>query len=89
MTAGQPVSASGTFDAATAQAVSAFQAAHGIAPSGQIDQLTWTALLKLAPAPVAWTSRARAAGASDRRNGPRSAHLHAKRYEIPPGPPTG
>ena len=32
MTAGQPVSASGTFDAATAQAVSAFQAAHGDRP---------------------------------------------------------
>ena len=70
MTAGQPVSASGTFDAATAQAVSAFQAAHGIAPSGQIDQLTWTALLKLAPAPVAWTSKARAAGASDQAQRP-------------------
>jgi Putative peptidoglycan binding domain len=89
MTAGQPVTASGTFDAATAQAVTAFQTAHGIAPSGQLDQLTWTELLKLAPAAVAWTSKARAAGVSDRRNGPRSAHLHAKRYEIPPQPPAG
>jgi hypothetical protein len=89
MTAGQPVTASGTFDAGTAQAVAAFQTAHGIAPSGQIDQLTWTALLQLAPAPVAWTSKARAAGNSDGRNGPRSAHLPAKRYEIPPQPPAG
>ena len=85
--AGQPLSASGTYDATTVQAVSAFQASRGIPPSGVIDQPTWTALLELAPAPVSWTSSARTARAASSRNGPRSAFLPAKRYEIPPRPP--
>jgi len=82
MTAGQPVTASGRFDTQTVQAVSAFQAAHAIPVSGQVDQVTWTELLKFEPAVVTWTTSARAA-AKDRRNGPSSAHLSAKRYEIP------
>jgi putative peptidoglycan binding protein len=82
MTAGQPVTANGKFDTQTVQAVSAFQAAHAIPVSGQIDQVTWTELLKLEPAAVSWTTSARVAR-SDRRNGPSSAHLRAKGYEIP------
>ena len=81
MTAGQPVTANGKFDTQTVQAVSAFQAAHGIPVSGQIDQVTWTELLKLEPTAVSWTTSARAS--SGRRNGPSSAHLRAKGYEIP------
>jgi len=80
MTAGQSVTASGQYDTQTAQAVSAFQASHGIPVSGQVDQVTWTELLKLEPAPVSWTAGARA---SSRRNGPSSAHLPARGYEIP------
>jgi hypothetical protein len=79
MTAGQPVSATGKYDTQTTQAVSAFQATHAIPVTGQVDQATWTALLQFAPTPVAWTSRARAAS---RRNGPSSAFLPARRYEI-------
>jgi peptidoglycan hydrolase-like protein with peptidoglycan-binding domain len=80
MTAGQAVTASGKYDNQTAQAVSAFQASHGIPVSGQVDQGTWTALLKLEPATVNWASGARA---SSRRNGPSSAHVPARRDEIP------
>jgi peptidoglycan hydrolase-like protein with peptidoglycan-binding domain len=82
MTAGQPVTASGNYDDQTAQAVAAFQASHGIPVTGQVDQVTWTALLQLEPTAVSWSSSARAAG---RRNGPSSAHLPARRYEIPNG----
>jgi hypothetical protein len=49
--------------------------------SGQVDQVTWTELLKLEPTAVSWTTSARAAGG--RRNGPSSADLRAKGYEIP------
>jgi hypothetical protein len=80
MTAGQPVTASGNYDDQTAQAVAAFQASHGIPVTWQVDQVTWTALLQLEPTAVSWSSSARAAG---RRNGPSSAHLPARRYEIP------
>jgi hypothetical protein len=82
MTAGQQVSATGKYDTQTAQAVSAFQAGHGIPVSGQVDQVTWTELLKLEPTAVSWSSSssARAAG---RRNGPSSAQLPARRDEIP------
>jgi Putative peptidoglycan binding domain len=82
MTAGQPVTASGKFDTQTVQAVSAFQAAHAIPVSGQVDQVTWTELLRFEPAVVTWTTSARAAS-KERRNGPSSAHLRAKSYEIP------
>jgi peptidoglycan hydrolase-like protein with peptidoglycan-binding domain len=88
MSAGQPVSPNGTYDAATANAVSSFQSANGLPVTGQVDAATWPALLRLEPAPVAWTSRsARAATSGHHRNGPRSAFLRAKRYEIPPKPP--
>ena len=82
MTAGQPVTANGKFDTQTVQAVSAFQAAHGIPVTGQLDQGTWNELLKLEPTAVSWTTSARASS-RDRRNGPSSAHLRAKAYEIP------
>jgi len=62
--------------------VSAFQAAHGIPVTGQLDQGTWNELLKLEPTAVSWTTSARASS-RDRRNGPSSAHLRAKAYEIP------
>ena len=86
ITAGAQISATGKYDTPTAQSVSAFQAAHGLPVNGTVDQATWTELLKLAPAPVSWASKARAASAG-RRNGPSSAHLRARRDEIPPRPP--
>jgi hypothetical protein len=86
MTAGAQISATGKYDTPTAQSVSAFQAAHGLPVNGTVDQATWTELLKLAPAPVSWASKARAASAG-RRNGPSSAHLRARRDEIPSRPP--
>jgi peptidoglycan hydrolase-like protein with peptidoglycan-binding domain len=83
MTAGAQISASGKYDSATVTAVSNFQAAHGLPVNGTVDQATWTELLKLAPAPVSWASRARSASARHGRNGPWSARLSAKRDEIP------
>jgi hypothetical protein len=88
MSAGQAISPSGTFDSATVSATSSFQSANGLPVTGQVDAATWPALLRLAPAPVSWNSKkASAARSGSRRNGPRSAFLHAKRYEIPRTPP--
>jgi hypothetical protein len=91
ITAGQPVSASGTYDAATVNGVSSFQAAHALPVTGQVDAATWPALLAFEPAPVAWnakkSSRSASAARTGRRNGPRSAFIHTKRYEIPRTPP--
>ena len=56
-----------------------------------MDATIWFALLRYPVASVFWTAkkaaRASLASASPRRNGPRSAFLHAKRYEIPRTPP--
>jgi Putative peptidoglycan binding domain len=84
--AGQAVQATGVFDAATKQAVSSFQSANLLPVTGSVDNPTWAALLRYQPAPVSWTARrgARVANAAGSRNGPRSAHLRAKRNEIPP-----
>ena len=87
--AGQSVSATGTYDSATVSAVSNFQSANGLPLTGKVDAATWPALLRYQAAPVSWTSKqsARASIARVRRNGPRSAFLPAKRYEIPRTPP--
>ena len=87
--AGQAVTANGTYDAATGSAVSNFQAANGLPVTGRVDAATWPALLRYQAAPVSWTAKkaARASIARVRRNGPRSAFLRAKRYEIPRTPP--
>jgi hypothetical protein len=45
----------GNFGAQTTANLSAFQAAHGIAPSGRADAATWQALLALPPVAVNWT----------------------------------
>jgi Putative peptidoglycan binding domain len=89
--AGQAVTTNGTFDSATVSAVSNFQTANGLPVTGQVDAATWPALLRYPAAPVSWTTkkaaRASLASARPQRNGPRSAFLHAKRYEIPRTPP--
>jgi hypothetical protein len=51
--AGQPTT--GIFEASTKANLEQFQAAHGIAASGETDPNTWAALLALAPVPVNWT----------------------------------
>jgi hypothetical protein len=95
ITAGYPVTVDGNYGPALVTAVQAFQTAKGLTPDGVIGPMTWQALLAYAPTPVTWTSTgatvttaaaSRASGA--RRAGvvalvPRSAHLRAKRYEIP------
>ncbi len=50
---GQPTT--GIFDAQTAEDLRQFQAAHGIAASGESDTNTWAALLALPPVAVNWT----------------------------------
>jgi hypothetical protein len=45
----------GSFGSQTLANLTAFQTAHGIAPSGVTDTATWAALLALAPVPVNWT----------------------------------
>jgi hypothetical protein len=91
MSAGQAISPTGTFDSATVNAVKSFQTANGLPVTGQADAATWPALLRLAPAPVVWNAKksasASAARAGSPRNGPSSAFLPAKRYEIPRTPP--
>jgi len=96
--AGQAVDVDGAYGQGTADAVSAFQADAGLPVTGSIDAATWPALLRTTPIAVDWVARARArASASGARaasaggmpagpNGPSSAALPAKRYEIPPGP---
>jgi peptidoglycan hydrolase-like protein with peptidoglycan-binding domain len=46
---------SGYFGAQTLANLRAFQAAHGIPPSGVADTATWGALLALPPVAVSWT----------------------------------
>jgi Putative peptidoglycan binding domain len=53
-TAGYHVAIDGDFGPSTQDAVAQFQAAHGLAPTGVIDALTWAALLKYRPAYVHW-----------------------------------
>ncbi len=45
----------GIFNSKTRANLIAFQAAHGISPSGVTDAATWAALLALSPVPVRWT----------------------------------
>jgi hypothetical protein len=51
--AGQPTT--GIFEATTKANLEQFQAAHGIAASGETDPSTWAALLALPPVAVKWT----------------------------------
>ncbi|HKR98814.1 MAG TPA: peptidoglycan-binding protein [Candidatus Dormibacteraeota bacterium] len=90
ISAGQAVNTSGAYDSATATAVSSFQSSHFLPVTGQIDASTWQALLQLEPAPVAWNarkSRSARASSAGRRNGPRSAFIRTRHYEIPRTPP--
>jgi Putative peptidoglycan binding domain len=87
--AGQRVTIDGSFGPQTQSAVQSFQAAHGLSPTGLVDQSTWSALLRFAPVAVHWTHHGRRTVATFARSGrltlpvPTSATLPAKRDEIP------
>jgi hypothetical protein len=87
--AGEHIGIDGGFGPKTQTAVTQFQTAHGLDPTGVIDESTWQALLRYPPANVTWTthgaqvSRASARG-SLRLPVPASAQLRTRHYEIPP-----
>jgi Putative peptidoglycan binding domain len=88
---GDAVPIDGTYGAETVEAVRGFQAAEGLAPSGELDGATWRVLLERRPVPIDWSrigspAAARAAGTSAV---PDSASLDALRFEVPltPGRP--
>jgi hypothetical protein len=88
---GDAVAVDGTYGAETVQAVRRFQASEGLAPSGELDDATWRALLERRPVPIDWSrigspAGARAAGTTAV---PDSASLDALRFEVPltPGRP--
>jgi Putative peptidoglycan binding domain len=88
VSAGQRIAIDGAFGPATAAAVANFQLAKGLPATGLIDQSTWQALLRFAPASVHWTLRgkrttATLAGGPRNLPVPKSAKLPAKRNEIP------
>jgi peptidoglycan hydrolase-like protein with peptidoglycan-binding domain len=81
----------GILGSATAAALRAFQASRGLPATGTTDAATWAQVLALPLQPKDWTGAAataaagaRAARASRRATGPRSAGLPARRDEIPP-----
>jgi hypothetical protein len=86
----------GAFGNTTRLAVLGFQAQRGLAPTGAIDQATWSALLRYRPVAVRWQPArrgaravvARAAGRSGTLVAPvpRSASLPQRAREIPPKP---
>ncbi len=83
-----PVQIDGDFGPATQAAVEQFQTAHGIPVSGIVDQPTWQALLAYKPVSVTWVKQQGKTIAVAARRGlrlavPWSAHLPARRYEIP------
>jgi hypothetical protein len=84
-------SITGVFGRGTETAVRNFQTARGIVPTGMIGDITWAALLRLTPVPIAWDTpkaarkgaQARAASAGSAARAPLSAALPALRYELP------
>jgi hypothetical protein len=90
VSAGEQITIDGAFGPATMAAVQNFQQAHGLPVTGIIDPTTWQALLRYAPAKVAWVIRRKRLTAQAARAGehlmlvPRSARLRARHNEIPP-----
>ena len=86
--AGYSTPINGYYQSATRSAVYGYQAARGLAQSGNLDVPTWDLLLKENPLPVRWTKGgAVAASKVDGRlvlPPPKSATLPAVRDEIPP-----
>jgi hypothetical protein len=87
VSAGQQIAIDGSFGPLTQTAVENFQVAEGLPETGLIDQLTWQALLRFAPAHVRWVHHGRrivatVAGGVHVEPVPKSAKLRAKRDEI-------
>jgi hypothetical protein len=85
--AGYNAPITGYYQASTQAAVFAFQAAHGLPQTGNLDVPTWPTLLQGDPLPVRWTKGGAVAAGSGGRVAlppPRSAKLPAVRDEIPP-----
>ncbi len=83
--AGQDVSVNGVFDERTKAAATSFQQQQGLEAGGGVGPGTWTALLRFAPARVAWRSNRRAASsraAAGTTPEPRSARLRPRRNEL-------
>ena len=78
--AGKNAPLSGSFDSSTRNAVKSFQKSNGLTVNGRVDKATWIALLRY---PV-HRSSSRLSAASAGQVTPPTAHLPAKRYEIPP-----
>ncbi|GAC1319083.1 MAG: hypothetical protein NVSMB25_09350 [Thermoleophilaceae bacterium] len=81
--AGKAIALDGAYGAGTEQAVSSFQSDAGLPATGRIDTATWVALLRIIPARARWWAGAARAAGIRGRNGPASAALRARRYEIP------
>jgi hypothetical protein len=88
--AGQRIAVDGAFGPLTRAAVIAFQGLHHLSATGFVDQPTWQALLRYAPARITWVirnHRQMAVSAAMARQGilpvPRSASERARAYEIP------
>src|SRR4051794_18375522 len=84
---GYSVPINGYFQAPTQTAVYAFQAAHGLPQTGNLDVPTWGPLLENKPLAVRWTTGGAVAAGSSGRVAlppPKSAKLPAVRDEIPP-----
>jgi Putative peptidoglycan binding domain len=85
--AGYSVPITGYYQASTQSAVYSFQAANGLAQTGNLDTPTWPVLLQHDPVPVRWTKGGAVAAGSPGHltlPPPRSAELPAIRDEIPP-----
>jgi putative peptidoglycan binding protein len=78
--AGQSAPVDGVFGSSTKRAVKRFQQSVGLPGNGTIDTETWVALLGASTKSRSARAKLRMASA----DAPRTAHLPAKRYEIPP-----
>lgn len=85
--AGRRLRIDGGFGARTQRAVRRFQRLKGLRATGVIDTRTWRALLRYTPVRVRWDRKARGgsrAANGERRTGPPSAWLRARRNELNP-----
>ncbi len=93
-TAGYTIPIDGDYGPSTKTAIQSFQTASGLTADGIVGPATWTALLRVAPAPVTWTNKgavvASSAAVRGSRSGrhplllqvPKSAYTRARRDEI-------
>jgi hypothetical protein len=83
LAAGVGVPVDGVFGSSTKAAVIAFQQQHGLPAGGGIGPSTWSALLRVGPAKVAWHRNGHAsAAAAGTKPEPRSAKLRPRRNEL-------